>query len=511
MTGGSGRGSLAVRVGRAVGRRLAAANVAAAVLLGLYLELTLGSEGTSRSFSSLVLTDLVPFLVVIGLGAAISRVQAVGAFVRRVRWVDEERSPRAEERAGVLAEPVVAARTVLVYWAVGAAFYSAGDALFGHSVAHVLRVATAILLAGLTTSALAFLLVERACRPLFARALAGEPPARPATLGIRPRLLLAWAVGSGVPLLGLALAPVTHESSARVGFTTSVVVLACIGLAAGSIATALVARSLAEPIEDVRRAVGRVHDGDLGAHVGVDDGGEVGMLQSGVNRMVDGLRERERLRDLFGRHVGVDVARQALEQATGLGGEQREVSVVFVDLIGSSALAEVLAPADVVDTLNEFFAAVVGAMAAQGGWVNKFEGDGALCVFGAPATQPDHAARALRAARDLIAQLRSLAAAHPGLDAGIGVSSGPVVAGNVGTEQRYEYTVIGRPVNEAARLTELAKGREARVLAGEGALSRAGDESTHWVALGTVALRGHSSPVSIFEPTPVRASALTGR
>jgi adenylate cyclase len=289
------------------------------------------------------------------------------------------------------------------------------------------------------------------------------------------------------------------------------VVLACIGLAAGSIATALVARSVAEPIEEVRRAVGRVHDGDLGAHVGVDDGGEVGMLQSGVNRMVDGLRERERLRDLFGRHVGVEVARQALEQATGLGGEQREVSVVFVDLVGSSALAEVLAPADLVDALNAFFAAVVAAMAAEGGWVNKFEGDGALCVFGAPATQPDHASRALRASRDLMSQVRSLAVAHPGLDAGIGVSSGPVVAGNVGTEQRYEYTVIGRPVNEAARLTELAKRREGRVLAGEGALSRAGDESTHWVSLGTVALRGHASAVSIFEPTPVHASALTKR
>jgi adenylate cyclase len=143
-------------------------------------------------------------------------------------------------------------------------------------------------------------------------------------------------------------------------------------------------------------------------------------------------------------------------------------------------------------------------VSAEGGWVNKFEGDGALCVFGAPAMQPDHAARALRAARGLRTELAMLASAYPGLDAAVGVSSGVLVAGNVGTEQRYEYTLIGRPVNEAARLTDLAKGRPGRVLAGQGATERAGDESSKWASLGTVALRGHSAPVAIFEPVDVR-------
>jgi adenylate cyclase len=100
--------------------------------------------------------------------------------------------------------------------------------------------------------------------------------------------------------------------------------------------------------------------------------------------------------------------------------------------------------------------------------------------------------------------LGALASAYPGLDAAIGVSSGLLVAGNVGTEQRYEYTLIGRPVNEAARLTDLAKGRPGRVLAGQGATDRAGDETAKWASLGTVALRGHSTPVAIFEPIDVR-------
>ena len=101
-------------------------------------------------------------------------------------------------------------------------------------------------------------------------------------------------------------------------------------------------------------------------------------------------------------------------------------------------------------------------------------------------------------------RLGRLAAVYPGIDAGIGVSSGIVVAGNVGTETRYEYTVIGRPVNEAARLTELAKGRPGRVMASAAAVQRAAAEASNWTSLGTVALRGQSSPTSIYEPVTTR-------
>jgi adenylate cyclase len=160
--------------------------------------------------------------------------------------------------------------------------------------------------------------------------------------------------------------------------------------------------------------------------------------------------------------------------------------------------------------LNQFFGTVVRTVAAEGGWVNKFEGDGALCVFGAPAAQPDHAARALRAARALG---RALAATMP---AGIGVSSGRAVAGNVGAEQRYEYTVIGDPVNEAARLTEAAKQHPARVLASAAAVRAAGDEAANWVEIGAFELRGRSQPTVVYAPvellqTGEEATALQAR
>jgi adenylate cyclase len=243
----------------------------------------------------------------------------------------------------------------------------------------------------------------------------------------------------------------------------------------------------------VRTGWARVRDGAVDVHVPVDDAGDVGLLQSGFNDMVAALRERKQLEDLFGRHVGTDVARRAMKAGAVLGGESVAVSVFFVDLIGSSRMAEEQPAEEVVAHINRFLAEVVDATTEEGGWVNKFEGDGALCVFGAPVQQADHAARALRASHVLRDRLRDL-----GVDAGIGVSSGEVVAGNVGTESRYEYTVIGRPVNEAARLTDLAKQRPSRLLAAATTVALASSDG--WAGAGTVDLRGVREPVAVCEP-----------
>ena len=140
-------------------------------------------------------------------------------------------------------------------------------------------------------------------------------------------------------------------------------------------------------MRELRRAIDAVTQGDLDVSVPVDDGSEVGRLQAGFNGMVAGLREREQLRDLYGRQVGADVAREALERGIALGGETREVSALFVDVVGSTELAHRESPERVVALLNEFFDAVVAAVHDCGGLVNKFEGDAALCVFGAPVPQ----------------------------------------------------------------------------------------------------------------------------
>jgi adenylate cyclase len=240
-----------------------------------------------------------------------------------------------------------------------------------------------------------------------------------------------------------------------------------------------------------------VERGDLDVETPIWDASEVGLLQAGFNRMSAGLREREQLRDLFGRHVGVDVARRALDAGVELGGEVRDAAVLFVDVVGSTKLAADRPPEEVVTRLNAFFAIVLDVVADHDGWVNKFEGDAAVCVFGVPTPSDDAAGSALAAARELAVRLER----DSPLEAAIGVSAGEVVAGNVGAAERFEYTVIGDPVNEAARLTELAKERRPRVVASEAAVRAASpDEAAAWELREEVTLRGRARPTTIAVP-----------
>ncbi len=167
--------------------------------------------------------------------------------------------------------------------------------------------------------------------------------------------------------------------------------------------TVLNARSVVAPVLSVRDALLDVERGDLEREVPVYDGTELGLLQSGFNQMVHGLREREHLRDLFGRHVGQEVAAAAATGDVELGGETRVASVLFVDLVGSTTYATEHSPAEVVEMLNRFFAVVVDEVDRHHGLVNKFIGDAVLAIFGAPVELPDHAAQALAAARAMAA------------------------------------------------------------------------------------------------------------
>jgi len=178
-----------------------------------------------------------------------------------------------------------------------------------------------------------------------------------------------------------------------------------------------------------------------------------------------------------------------------LGGEEREIAALFIDLVGSTSLAASGPPNEVVELLNRFFRTVVEVIEEHGGFVNKFEGDAALCVFGAPVATEDPARDCLAAARALRVRLSEEV---PELDFGIGVSAGMAVAGNIGAEERFEYTVIGDPVNEAARLCEAAKQRPERVLASDAVLERAdADEAARWRLGEAVVLRGREAETQV--------------
>jgi adenylate cyclase len=280
--------------------------------------------------------------------------------------------------------------------------------------------------------------------------------------------------------------------------TTPILILAVAALAIGLAGTLLVAMSIADPLRQLRWALGEVQRGNYNAHMQIYDASELGLLQAGFNDMVRDLAERQRLRDLFGRYVGEDVARRALERGTELGGQERDVAVLFVDLVGSTQLAATIPASEVVSLLNEFFRVVVDTVNRHGGFVNKFQGDAALAIFGAPIEHPDASGAALAASRELHDDLINVLGET---DFGIGVSAGRAIAGHIGAQARFEYTVIGDPVNEAARLTELAKLEQGHVLASAIAVSGALDaEALCWDVGEIVELRGRTAPTQLARP-----------
>ena len=358
-----------------------------------------------------------------------------------------------------------------------------------------MTVAVTTVLGGVTTCAVAYLLSERILRASDrSRAVSYGAPSRPALPGVRTRGMLGWALGSGVPLLGLGIVAVATITGDEVSDDElAIVIFALGGLAftVGLLITWLTTRAVADPVLSVRRALAEVERGELEVEVPVYDGSELGLLQAGFNRMAAGLGEREKMRDLFGRHVGEDVAHAALEQEIELGGEVRDVAVLFVDIVGSTELAATRPPHEVVELLNAFFEVVVEVVDEHGGFVNKFEGDAALAIFGAPIPRDETRRPAPSPPR---ATWPSACASEvPDLRAGIGVSGGQAVAGNVGAEKRFEYTVIGDPVNEAARLSELAK-EEGGVLASADLVEEAGEEEARTGRRGAASSCGAHRP-----------------
>ena len=478
----------------AVAGRLGVANVIGAGVVFYYLTYV-SPNGLDTGTTGIPLPYVVTMLVY--LGVVVPWVTIAGLRTARgvQAWLKADRPATPQEKRELLAQPWIQTRLSFRAWLGAAVVFSILNVNQGVGAVDCVRVAIGIVLGGLTTCAISFLLVERVHRPAFALALAdGEIPERRG-LGLRDQLLLMWLLGSGIPFIGVLLAPTGRPSAEREDLVAPVLVLAGIGLITGALVTFTAARSLVDPLDEVRHALDHVAKGELDVTVPVDVGGELGELEAGFNRMVEGLREKERLADLFGRHVGVEVARRAIEGGAALGGQLREVSVLFVDIIGSTSFAEHHPPDVVIALLNEFFSAVVTTVEEGGGWVNKFDGDGALCAWGRVEDDPDHATRALSTARALCTALNVLRARHPELDAGIGLSSGTVVAGNLGARSRFEYTVIGDPVNEASRLTDLAKGEPTRVLAAGAALRAAQPaEQAHWKCCGQVTLRGRTEP-----------------
>jgi len=220
---------------------------------------------------------------------------------------------------------------------------------------------------------------------------------------------------------------------------------------------AALSRSLTRPIRALVEATSKVADGEYETEVGVTTRDEVGKLTSAFNEMTRGLLVRERYRAVLNKVVSQDVAEELMRGEVELGGESRSVSVLFADIRGFTPLTENMEPQEVIGLLNDCMEHLSDAIDAEGGVVDKFIGDEVMAVFGAPADQDDHALRAVSAAlrmREGMAVLNARRArqGEAPLAIGVGINSGVAVAGNMGSTNRMNYTVVGDMVNLASRL-----------------------------------------------------------
>src|SRR5437764_1069159 len=353
---------------------------------------------------------------------------------------------------------------------------------------------------------LRFFAMELILRPVVrdvARGLPDGATLPPAGLSLRVKLL------AGVPLIsvitGVAVAALSSGGHAKLSdLGLDVVVALAVAITLGFELTLLLVRAILGPIEDLRAATRRIGRGDLSARVPVLSSDETGSLTQSFNRGIAGLQERERLREAFGTYVDHEVATRVAQEGTVLEGDDVEVSVLFLDIRDFTAFAERAAAREVVATLNRFWDLVVPAVSECGGHANKFIGDGLLAVFGAPERHRDHADRAGAAGIDIVRRVHDAYAGE--VRVGVGVNSGPVVAGTIGGGGRLEFTVIGDTVNTAARVERVTRTIGHDMLLTQATHALLEREHGGFEECERVELKGKADEIRLFAPRALRGA-----
>jgi class 3 adenylate cyclase len=261
------------------------------------------------------------------------------------------------------------------------------------------------------------------------------------------------------------------------------------------------------PIRDLAEGTERVAAGDYSQRLPVVQDDDLGALAASFNRMQAGLAERQRLQAAFGTYVDPALAARLLEQGDDVfTGERREVTVMFVDVRDFTPFAEANTAEDTVARLNGLFEIVVPAVVDAGGHVNKFLGDGALAVFGAPNDLADHADAAVTAA---VVIHRLVTERFGGaLRIGIGVNTGVVIAGTIGGGGKLEFTLIGDTVNVAARVEQLTKTTGDAILLTHQSVDALVSRPPGLTDRGSRVLKGKSAAIQVFGLDP-RADAIS--
>jgi class 3 adenylate cyclase len=309
-----------------------------------------------------------------------------------------------------------------------------------------------------------------------------------------------------------------HVLVPELDYTQSVDTQARRALGLGLLATVVavaggvcVARWIARPLHELVELARRIRGGDLDVTVTAKSRDEIGVLARAMAQMVQGLRDREFIREAFGRFVSPELAERCLRDrdALRLGGEAREVTVLMSDLRDFSALSERIGPEAVIALVNRYLGRMTPVIGAHGGTIMDFIGDGILVLFGAPFSRPDDTVRAARCAWAMQGAMDALNAESrrlglPELGMGIAVHTGLVVAGNIGGPERIKYGAVGPPVNLASRIQGLAGAGV--VLISAAALARTG-ATVHVGPPRSVRLKGAAAPVTVYPVIGVAGEA----
>jgi len=368
---------------------------------------------------------------------------------------------------------------------------------------------------GLITASLSFFLVEDYSRKILVPRLfpEGRLAATPRTLKIpiARRIRALYGAGTLNPMILLvgtliftALeareAPVRIENFVR-DLLIFTLVLCAIFVVLAFRLNSLVQNSIKNPIEEMLRIVGKVRNGDFTQRIRVLSNDEIGMLGDAGNNMVAGLAEREQIRDTFGKYVTPQIRDEILSGRIPLHGERQTATLLFSDLRNFTSYVEANDPEEVIKSMREYFTAMQAAIRNYEGLVLQYVGDEIEAVFGVPLKTADHADRAVQAAMDMRRNLEELNSRRALLGKtpfrhGIGIHTGPVLAGNTGSEDRLSYALIGDTVNLASRIESLTKTLQWDILVSDEAVSRLSG-SFPLKKEGPQTVKGFSKPIIV--------------
>jgi len=475
---------------------------------GTVLLLSLYYDGTAAEFGAILAITMS--LTAVTLLYGFLRIKPRLAPVKD--WIAGKRDPGATARAwsAAISLPldVVRAEMLLPIAIVILPGCIAGIAILGLPWTAFFPLMAASLIAVGYGAILHYLTIEAGMRPVLVdvnRSVAAPVEAGMKALPLRVRLLAALPMINIIT--GLVVAAVTGDNSESLG----VAVLVAIGVATtvSLELTVLLSRSILIPLRDLQEATGRVAAGDFSARVPVTTADELGELTASFNEMVTGLSERERIREAFGTYLDREVAEYILSEGFEEDGVVVEVTILFCDVRDFTSFAATAGARQVVARLNELFEVVVPIIAAEGGHVDKFEGDGLMAVFGAPQRYPDHAERAVRAALEIDRRVNRSGGEAGGFELGVGLNTGRVVAGSVGGGGRLNFSVIGDAVNVAARVEGATRTTGDPVLMTAATREKLGPGFPA-AERGAHELKGLERPIELFAPEPAGAGDAPG-